>query len=102
MNKTQLVDHVVSSVNVTKKDAGILIDSVLDGIKKGMVEDGKVALFGFGTFSVVERKARTARNPQTGETIEVPAKMSPKFKPSKALKDEVEGVDVMPMADGGA
>ena len=89
MNKTELANFVAEDSGVTKKDAKTLVASVLSGIKDGLVEDGKVALVGFGTFSVVTRSARTARNPQTGEPIEVPEKQVPKFKPSKLLKEHV-------------
>jgi DNA-binding protein HU-beta len=82
---------VAEEGGVTKKDARIVIGTVLDGVSKGLKEDGKVTLVDFGTFSVVERKARKARNPQTGEEIDVPAKRVPKFKASKALKTSVEG-----------
>jgi len=66
----------------------LVIGTVIDGIKSGIMTDGKVTLVGFGTFSVVERAARKARNPKTGEAIDVPRKMVPKFKPSKLLKDD--------------
>ena len=89
MNKTELANFVAEDSGVTKKDAKTLVASVLEGIKDGLVEDGKVALVGFGTFSVVTRSARTARNPQNGEPIEVPEKQVPKFKPSKLLKEHV-------------
>jgi len=89
MNKKGLTDFVAAeeNANITKKDANLVIGHVLNGIKAGLLEDGKVTLVGFGTFSIVQRKARKARNPQTGEAIDVPAKFVPKFKPSKALKD---------------
>ena len=93
MNKKGLTNFVAEEASITKKDANVLIGVVLDGIKAGIVNEGKVTLVGFGTFSVVKRKARTARNPQTGEAIEVPEKMVPKFKPSKALKEATLGFE---------
>ena len=86
MNKKELVNAVKDNMMVTRKEAEIAVASVLDAIVDGMVGDGKVSLVGFGTFSVVDRAARTCRNPKTGEPIAVPAKKAPKFKPSAALK----------------
>ena len=89
MNKKELVNTVKDSMGVTRKEAELAVGSVLDAVVDGMVADGKVSLVGFGTFSVADRAARTCRNPQTGEPIEVPAKKAPKFKPSAALKAAV-------------
>ena len=96
MNKKDLKDYVAAEANITKKDAGTYIDAVMDGIKTGLAEDGKVTLVGFGTFLAVPRAARKARNPQTGESIDVPAKTVPKFRPSAAMKEMVlaMGADV--------
>jgi DNA-binding protein HU-beta len=94
MNKKDLKDFVASEANITKKDAGIAIDTVLEGILSGIEEDGKVTLVGFGTFTVAARKARKARNPQTGEPIDVPAKTVPKFRPSAAMKEMVVDMEV--------
>ena len=87
MNKKDLTNVVAAEAGITKKDANLVIGTVIDGIKAGLLADKKVTLVGFGTFSVVERAARKARNPKTGEPIDVPRKMVPKFKPSKLLKD---------------
>jgi len=89
MNKGDLKNFVADEAGVTKAEANLMIDVILAGIKEGLLEDGKVTLVGFGTFSAVARKARKARNPQTGAAIDVPAKMVPKFKPAAALKDLV-------------
>lgn len=93
MNKKGLTDYVAAEAGITKKDASALIGVVLDGIASGITSEGKVTLVGFGTFSVVKRKARMARNPQTGEAISVPEKMVPKFKPSKDLKEATLGYE---------
>ena len=87
MNKKDLTNVVAEEAGITKKDANLVIGTVIEGIKSGLFTDKKVTLVGFGTFSVVERAARKARNPKTGEPIDVPRKMVPKFKPSKLLKD---------------
>ncbi len=87
MNKKALTNKVAAAAEITKKDANLVIGHVLTGIKDGLIEDGKVTLVGFGTLKIVLRAPRKARNPQTGEPIDVPAKFVPKFKPSKAMKE---------------
>jgi DNA-binding protein HU-beta len=94
MNKAKLIDFVANEVNLTKRDARVAIEAVIAGINAGLAEDGKVALVGFGTFLLVEKKARTARNPKTGEAVEVPAKVVPKFRPSATLKEYFEDADL--------
>lgn len=94
MNKKGLTDFVAEEAGITKKDANALIGVVLNGIKTGITGEGKVTLVGFGTFSVVKRAARMARNPKTGEAISVPEKTVPKFKPSKALKEATLGFEL--------
>ena len=91
MNKKELTDFVAAETGLTKKDTNVVIGAVMDGIKAGLAEDGKVTLVGFGTFLSVFRDARTARNPQTGEPVDVPAKNVPKFRASAALKAAING-----------
>jgi nucleoid DNA-binding protein len=93
MNKATLINFVAQEATLTKKDARAAIEAVLNGIVDGLNTDRKVALVGFGTFSLVEKKARTARNPKTGEAVEVPAKIVPKFRPSAGLKEVFEDFD---------
>ena len=87
MNKTELVAAVADQAEISKKDAekalAAFTASVTDELKKG----GKVQLVGFGTFEVVERKAREGRNPQSGKPMKIAASKAPKFKAGKALKD---------------
>lgn len=97
MNKKDLTNFVAAEAGITKKDANLVVGTVLEGMKEGLLADGKVTLVGFGTFSIVQRKARKARNPQTGEAIDVPAKFVPKFKASKMLKDKA--LDFVPPVD---
>jgi nucleoid DNA-binding protein len=89
MNKGDLINEV-SKVLKTKKDAQEAVDCVLSSITKALGEGGPVSLIGFGTFKVVERKARKGRNPQTGEEIDIAASKAPKFVAAKALKEAVK------------
>ena len=89
MTKAELIDAVASDVGVSKKAAGEAIDSVFDNITKAMKKGGKYTQVGFGTFSVVERKAREGRNPQSGATIRIPKRKVVKFTSGKALKEAV-------------
>ncbi|HCS13251.1 MAG: integration host factor [Zetaproteobacteria bacterium CG06_land_8_20_14_3_00_59_53] len=90
MNKADLINHVAGTAGLTKAAAGEAVEAVLGGITATLAGGNSVSLVGFGTFSVAERSARTARNPRTGDTINVPASKAPKFKAGKALKDAVK------------
>ena len=90
MNKADLINHVAEAAGLTKASASDAVEAVLGGITGTLANGGSVSLVGFGTFSVTDRAARTARNPRTGETINVPASKAPKFKAGKALKDAVK------------
>lgn len=85
---TELVEIIAEANEITKKEAKIELDRVVEGIATA-IEKGGVRVSGLGTFEVVERAARTCRNPQTGEMMEVSAKKAPKFKAAKSLKDSV-------------
>ncbi len=89
MNKGDLVNKV-SEIVATKKEAQAAVDCVLSSIAEALGKGDKVSLIGFGTFKVVERKARKGRNPQTGEEIDVAASKVPKFVAGKALKQAVK------------
>ncbi len=88
MNKAELIEEVASETGLTKRTSGRAIDAVLSAISDSLAEGEKVTLVGFGTFGVRQRKARTGRNPQTGATIQIPAKKVPKFVPGKTLKEK--------------
>jgi len=90
MNKADLINHVANAAGLSKSAAGDAVEAVLGGITNTLADGGAVSLVGFGTFSVADRAARTARNPRTGETIQVAASKAPKFKAGKALKDAVK------------
>lgn len=89
MNKSELVASVAEVAELTKKDAEKAVNAVFASVQKALVEDDKVQIIGFGTFEVRTRAARKGRNPQTGETIEIPASKNPVFKAGKALKEDV-------------
>ncbi len=89
VNKSQLVDQIATDADISKAAAGRALDSFIDAVTSALKDGDSVALVGFGTFSVRERAARTGRNPQTGESIEIAAANIPSFKAGKALKDAV-------------
>lgn len=87
MNKTELVATMAEQTNLSKKDAEAALKAFIDVVSEELKKGEKVQLVGFGTFEVSERAAREGRNPQTGETMEIKASKTPKFKAGKALKD---------------
>ena len=89
MNKSELIDAVAMSADISKAAAGRALDATLDSIADALKQGDQVSLVGFGTFQVKDRAARTGRNPQTGEAIQIKASKSPGFKAGKALKDAV-------------
>ena len=89
MTKVDLISKVAKEAKITKVAAGKAIDCVTDSITKELRKGGRITLTGFGTFSVAKRKARTGRNPQTGEKIKIRAAKTARFKPGKGLKDAV-------------
>ncbi|MBI2628244.1 MAG: HU family DNA-binding protein [Candidatus Niyogibacteria bacterium] len=90
MNKANLAEAVYNKIGGTKKAADEVVDMIFDSIAKELKKGGEVSISGFGIFIAKERAARTARNPRTGETVNVPAMKVPKFRASKTLKDEVK------------
>ena len=86
MNKAELVDYVAENCEIYKKDAKYIVEAVLAGIQKGLREDNKVTLVGFGNFVMKKRPARMARDPRNGDKVRVPSKFVPTFKPSGKLK----------------
>ncbi|MEM6317670.1 MAG: HU family DNA-binding protein [Bacteroidota bacterium] len=89
MNKGDLINKVAEDANLTKAQATEAVNCVLNSIESTLKEGDKVAMIGFGTFSVSERPARTGRNPKTGEAIQIAAKNVIKFKPGKELAASV-------------
>lgn len=91
MNKASIVDKVNEVLGGTKADAERAVDTVFDSIKNELKNGTDVSIAGFGIFSAKLRAARTARNPRTGEPIQVPEMRVPKFRAAKALKEVVRG-----------
>lgn len=91
MNKTELIDAAAESSGLGRSEVQQALESVLDEITQAVRRGEKVALTGFGNFELRERAARTGRNPQTGEAMQVAASKAPAFKPGKAFKDAVNG-----------
>ena len=89
MNKRHLVEYVAGELQTSKLQAGRLVDTVLDGIKRGLKTERSVTITGFGTFEVKQRKARMVRNPSTGEPIQISAGHRIGFRVGKALKDSI-------------
>ena len=91
MNKSELIEAIAGSADISKAAAGRAIDAVVESVTNALKSGDQVTLIGFGTFSVKDRAARTGRNPQTGAEIQIAAAKIPSFKAGKGLKDAVNG-----------
>ncbi|MEA3250761.1 MAG: HU family DNA-binding protein [Pseudomonadota bacterium] len=89
MNKSELIEAIAASADIPKAAASRALDAMIDTVSDTLKKGDSVALVGFGTFTVKERAARTGRNPQTGQPINIEAAKVPSFKAGKALKDSV-------------
>ena len=89
MNKSDLIDAIASQAEISKTDAGRVLNAFTGTITSALSDGDSVSLIGFGAFIVRERAARTGRNPQTGETIQIKASKTAAFKAGKSLKDAV-------------
>lgn len=89
VNKSELIDAIAATADISKADAGRALDATIEAITKALKEGDSVSLVGFGTFAVKQRAEREGRNPQTGQTIKIAAANVPGFKAGKALKDAV-------------
>lgn len=93
MTKSELVDRLaarVASLNIQHRDVELSVKLVLDEISRALAADNRVEIRGFGSFALNHRPARVGRNPKTGETVDIPAKRVPHFKPGKALREAVD------------
>jgi integration host factor subunit beta len=93
MTKADLIEEVSRAVEMSRKDSEVIVETVFDSIVKTLRSGDKIEIRGFGSFRTRERKSRVGRNPKTGARVEVPAKKIPFFKPSKELKDVVNGTE---------
>ena len=91
MNKTELIDKIAESSDISKASAARALESMLDAITSALKDADPVVLVGFGTFAVKDRAARTGRNPQTGEAIKIPARKKVGFTVAKSFKQHVLG-----------
>ena len=92
MNKNDLAAYVATSIGLPKMAAFKAVDAILSGIAETLKKGEDVTVVGFGSFNVVERAARTGRNPRNGTAVAIPASRKAKFKPEKPLRDAVNGV----------
>ena len=89
MNKAELIQDLTAKTNEKVKTVEDLLAAFVDSVEEALIKGEKVAISGFGTLSISERKARKGRNPQTGTEINIPASKSPKFTAGKTLKDAI-------------
>lgn len=89
MNKTDLVEHIASTADISKAAAGRALEAAIGGIAESLRQGNPVTLVGFGSFYVGKRAARSGRDPRTGATIQIEAALVPKFRAGKGLKDGV-------------
>ncbi len=89
MTKADLIESLATKLDLQKSLAERIVNTMFDDIEGALQKGDKVNISGFGTFAVSDRKARQGRNPKTGETIEIPASKSAKFKAGKSLKDKL-------------
>jgi DNA-binding protein HU-beta len=87
MTKADFVEQVADRMGSSKTEAATAVDAVFDSIQSALVRGDDVTVTGFGTFSAAKRRSREGVNPRTGEKITIPAKIAPKFKAGKSLKD---------------
>src|ERR1700681_2855856 len=98
MTKAELIEEVSRVVEMTRKDSEVIVEAIFDSVVKSLRGGDKIEIRGFGSFRTRQRQPRVGRNPKTGARVEVPAKRIPYFKPSKELKDLVNGDHGAPAA----
>ena len=96
MTKAELIEEVSRVVEMTRKDSEVIVEAILGSVVRALRTGDKIEIRGFGSFRTRNRLPRVGRNPKTGDRVEVPAKRIPYFKPSKELKDLVNGSAAKP------
>ncbi len=91
MTKADLIEEVSKVVDMTRKDSEVIVEAIFDSVVRSLRQGDKIEIRGFGSFRTRQRQPRIGRNPKTGARVDVPAKRIPFFKPSKELKDIVNG-----------
>ena len=91
MTKAELIEEVSRVVEMTRKDSEVIVEAIFDSVVRALRTGDKIEIRGFGSFRTRQRRGRVGRNPKTGAKVEVPPKRIPFFKPSKELKDFVNG-----------
>ena len=89
MNKTELIEHIAITADISKEASGRALDAIISAVKSTLKKGNSVSIVGFGTFAVTKRAARAGRNPRTNEAIKIKAAKVPKFRPGKGLKDAI-------------
>ncbi len=102
MTKADLIEEVSRLAEVTRKDSEVIVETIFDSVVRALRSGDKIEIRGFGSFRTRQRKPRIGRNPKTGDRVEVPAKKIPFFKPSKELKNAVNGATPQGTAVGVA
>lgn len=87
MTKGDLVNYIAEATGLTKADASRALDATIEGITEGLKKEGKVTLTGFATFTAKKKPAKEGRNPRTGETVKIPARIAPTIKAGSKLKE---------------
>ena len=91
MKKSELISHIAEKAQLSKKAAGTVLKTIIDGVHKTLKQSGEMRIAGLGTFRVIKRKARKGFNPQTKAKMTIPAMKTPGFRPAKALKEAATG-----------
>ena len=99
MTKADLIEEVSRTVEMSRKDSEVIVETIFESIVKALRMADKIEIRGFGSFRTRERRSRVGRNPKTGARVDVPPKRIPYFKPSKELKDLINNARAMPRAE---
>ena len=89
LTKSDMIEHLMSHLNLTRQEGRCLVENFFDELSESLIDGKEVKLSGFGNFELKDKNSRPGRNPKTGESVPVPAKAIPHFKPGKALREAV-------------